>query len=133
MCFKKMKGCLILLIMIVLAGCSEHAQTQVRQKFDIPIYKILSEENIEESVVRKIPIGTNENEIYQILENINIGKDTTTSYYKANEKGEIVVRFEYDPDELDVTSVKKSYGIMINLDSNRNLESVKVHEWLTGV
>ena len=120
-----------LILLTSLAGCADYAERELREKFDIPFYKTVSVENIEEAVISKIPIGMEEKDIYETLESINIGGDELSSYYKADENREIVVRIEYDPNETGL--VKKHYGIVIKLDANATLESVKVHEWLTGL
>ena len=125
------KGILLFIIIAVLSGCGKHAETEVRAKFDIPVYKDLSVENIEAAVFRKIPKGTKEKNIYEILKKINIGEDKFSSFYEANDKGEVVVRFEYDPREWGL--VKKHYGIVLKLDKNSTLQSVEVLEWLTGI
>ena len=122
---------IFIVLLSSLVGCAEYAEREVREKFDIPIYKAVSVENIEEAVINKIPIGMEESVIYETLESINIGEDESSSYYKADKNREIVVRIEYDPNEPGL--VKKHYGIVIKLDSDRKLESVKAHEWLTGL
>ena len=124
-------GIVLFVVVTAFLGCADRPETEVRQKFDIPFYKLLSEESIAGAVTRKLPVGTKEKDIYEILRNINIGADEFSSFYEANEKGEIVVRFDYDPDDWGL--VKKHYGIIIKLDDARTLESVEVREWLTGL
>ena len=118
-------------ILMGLPACSEYAENEVREKFDMPINKSLSERNIEEAVIRKMPLGTSENDIYKDLEELGFGEDNLSSFYRADKNSEIVARIEYDPDEFGF--VKKSYGIIFKLDANRHLKGVKVHEWFTGL
>lgn len=121
----------ILLVAISVLGCSQYAERRVRSTFQIPSYKSLSEENIRAAVIKQIPLGSSEDEIYLKLKQLGLGSDGLSSVYPADKKGEIVARIEFDPNELGL--VKKSYGIIFQLDGRHVLEDVVVHEWLTGL
>jgi len=81
-------------------------------------------------VLKQIPIGTPENDIYRVLDRAGIGKDGLSSYYRADERGEIVCRVEYDVKTPGL--VKESFVIFLMLDADRKLIEVRIRRDLTG-
>jgi hypothetical protein len=122
---------IILILVPAIAICSEDAEMKVRETFDISNQTPLSEVNIRNAVIKKIPLGTTEKEIYRIFRELKIGADSFSSFYPANGKGEIVCRFEYNPKAFGF--VKKHYGIIFQIDDKHVLKDVMIREWLTGL
>jgi hypothetical protein len=122
---------IILLLLPATAGCSEDAEMKVRETFDIPKHISLSEVSIRDAVIKKIPLGTTEKNVYRILRELKIGANSFSSFYPADEKGEIVCRFEFNTKDYGV--VKKHYGVIFQLDDKRLLKNVIVNEWRTGL
>lgn len=116
---------------LALLGCEEGAEKRVRETFSVPSQTPMTEATIREAVIRTFPIGTREQDVYEIIKKLRIGIDGFSSFYPADKNGEIVCRFEYDPKEFGF--VKKHYGIIIQLDDKHSIKDVKVHEWLTGL
>lgn len=120
------------LVSILLNGCSEYAERKIRSAFDVPVYQSLTVENIQNAAIKKIPIGSSDEEIYDYMKLQGFGADPLTSCSPVNESGKIVCRIEYDPDEFGFF-VKKHYGIVFQLDSDRMLKEILIHEWVTGL
>jgi hypothetical protein len=81
-------------------------------------------------ILNQVRVGTPEDEIYQFLDRNGVGKDGLSSYYRADERGEIVCRVEYDVNAPGL--VKESFGVFLKLDRERKLKEVKTQRWLTG-
>jgi hypothetical protein len=127
----KKSSIIILSLACLLFSCSGHAERKVRKTFNIPRNIPVTTQNIRAAILKEIPIGTSEQDIYETLKELKIGDDKLTSFYPANEKGRIVCRFEYSP--WDFTLIHQHYGIFFQLDNRWHLEAVMVDEWLTGM
>lgn len=74
----------MLLLLTSASAIAAPADERLREYFDIPDSTELTESNIANSVLKRIPIGTSETEIYTRLDNAGIGKDGLSSYYHAD-------------------------------------------------
>jgi hypothetical protein len=115
------------------AGCHSQSQSEaeirLRQYFQVPAE--VSLESNPSPILKHIPIGTPETDIYRVLDQDGIGKDGLSSYYRAGERGEIVCRVEYDVKTPGL--VKESFVIFLLLDADRKLVEARVRKDLTGL
>src|SRR5262245_26858619 len=104
------------------------AETRLRRYFHLSANESL--ESSPSPILKQIPPGTPESDIYRVLDLNGIGKDGLSSYYRADERGEIVCRVEYDVKSPGL--VKESFVIFLSLDEDRKLTGGRIRRDLTG-
>ena len=87
--------------------------------------------SIRNAILKMIPMGSDEDVIKARLDESGIGKDGLSSYFPVDSEGRLVCRVEFDRRTFGF--VKKSYGVLFRLNSEKKLKDVAVEEWLTGL
>lgn len=120
------------LFAISLMSCGQppqsEAEIRLRHYFDLP--RVASLQSKPSPLLTKLPIGTPEEGIYDFLDNSGLGKDGLSSYHRADERGEIICRVEYDVKAPGM--VKESFGVFLLLEADRKSKDARVERWLTG-
>ena len=123
---------IIAFILLGFVGClgskQSEAEIRLRKYFQIPESETV--EATPSPILSKLPIGSLENRVYQFLDSVGIGKDSMSSYFRLNDRNEIVCRVEYDRHNFG--TVKESFGIIFIFDQGKKLSGITVKRWLTG-
>ena len=106
------------------------AEYRLRDLFQIGDPEVLSPESFRSALLEKLPRGLEEEAIYRYLDERLAGKDRFSSYSRANDSGQILLRINQDP-TLPMP-VKKHFGVVFLLDEKEKLKDVQLNSWVTG-
>lgn len=106
------------------------AQYRLIDYFELNEIREFTPESARTALLSKMPVGTQETEIYDFLNKKGIGKDNLSSFHPADGRDQIVCRIEYDPNLPGL--VKKHFGIFFLLDEEKKLRDIRIKPWVTG-
>ncbi len=105
------------------------AEDRARKHFNISSTTPVNEESIRAAVLQLLPIGTPASLIKSKLAQVEIGKDSLSSYNEINNALH-VIRIEFDSKTFAI--VQTSYLISLHLSQARTIQEISVKKWLTG-
>ncbi|HSF23931.1 MAG TPA: hypothetical protein VLE20_06875, partial [Blastocatellia bacterium] len=106
------------------------AEYRLLDNFQLGNVGPLSSESFRTRILERLPVGTPEETVYQYLEERLVSLDRFSSYSRANKRGEIIGRIDYDPTLPGL--VKKHFGFVLLLDDDNKLKDVRLNLWVTG-
>lgn len=112
------------------------AEYRLLDHFQLADLGLVEPNSFRSALLKKLPLGTPENQIYSYLEERLVGKNRLSSIYPAeravqSERAlQIVCRIEYDPSLPGV--VKKHFAVAFLLDDERKLKDVRLNSWVSA-
>jgi hypothetical protein len=106
------------------------AEYRLRDHFELGSVGELTPEFFQRAVLERLPPGTAEQEVYKYLD-YQLRGDRLSSYNKADVRGKVVCRLEYDPTLPGL--VKKHFAVVFFLDEQKKLKDVRLDSWITGL
>jgi hypothetical protein len=106
------------------------AEYRLVDHFQLEDSSPLTPDSFRIALLKKLPPGTPEEEVYRYLEERLVGKDRLSSYYRAKQDGRIVCRIEYDPTLPG--AMKKHFGVIFLLDEERKLRGIHLNSWVSA-
>ena len=85
---------------------------------------------VKAAVLRLLPPGTPQAEAVRRLGERGIGHDRFSTYIPPDSRGFALVEIAHDSRSVDL--IKRTFAIGLWFDTHGALDSVEVHDWLTG-
>ncbi len=110
-------------------SCGHSTEARVRTYFAISPSTSIDSVTVKAAVLRLLPLGTPEPEAVRRLGQRGIGHDGMTTYIPPDSRGFALVEINHDPRSIDL--IKRTFAIGLWFGT-RGLDSIEVHDWLTG-
>ena len=120
---------IVLLVAGTIACSSDHPEQRIHKYFGIR--PSTNTAQLRQDLLRAVPIGTTEQQLYDRFRRSRISDDRLASWYPADASGVVVFRTGMDTRHLNV--VFKEYIILFHLGTDRRLQNIEVKEGLTGL
>ena len=119
----------VIVFSLAAAGCARD-RPELRIEKYLGVKASTNPTELRKELLAAIPVGTSEQQLYDLLNESGAAKDPFASWYAAG-KDDVVV-FRTGKDMRHSAIVYTEYAVFFQLGADRKLHNIQVKEWLTG-